>query len=282
MTQMTHPPDNGMTAADVDPEGIAGRVEEMDFATGEGLREVLLALNRDDGRGWRSDPTGAHLLTYAAQKYAPLARTWHRDSADVMYEAFVAMRAPGTAHARDPWAVVTRAVELGVAAEAHAERMLTSADKARRPGLRPAADPVRAGEYQELFYDVLSCADSHDEDRAGRALVRTAAVFLVMTGWPPRTVEAAVSYVCERLGSLSSSDSAMEVLRKDQVMALRLGWSTHAWNGLLRLLLGQPRELEANSLGVIGRILLGARVGELMADQDLVAISRTAAARSRP
>lgn len=61
------------------------------------------------------------------------------------------MRQSTTVKADDPWAVVTRAVALGIAAEAHADRDMTSQDKARRPSKRPREEPVRAGHYEEFF-----------------------------------------------------------------------------------------------------------------------------------
>ena len=70
------------------------------------------------------------------------------------------MRQPTTLRADDPWAVITRAVALGIAAEVHADRNMTSQDKARRPSKRPVEEPMRAGHYEEFFYDVHPHAHS--------------------------------------------------------------------------------------------------------------------------
>ena len=79
-----------------------------------------------------------------------------------------------TLRADDPWAVITRAVALGIAAEVHADRNMTSQDKARRPSKRPSEEPMRAGHYEEFFYDVHPHAHSlyardvdGDEDQFG-------------------------------------------------------------------------------------------------------------------
>ncbi|MGO2745556.1 MAG: hypothetical protein ACTIAO_03045, partial [Microbacterium sp.] len=123
-----------------------------DFTTSEGLRELLTELNEHNA--WATRPVAAELMVYATGKYAPIAKAWHRDPTDAAYEAFLAMRQPTTLKADDPWAVITRAVALGIAAEVHADRNMTSQDKARRPSKRPAEEPMRAGHYEEFFYDV--------------------------------------------------------------------------------------------------------------------------------
>lgn len=260
--------------------------EHVDFTTSDGLRQILSGFADGGEQSWRSAPVVTALLVFVEEKYAPLARAWHREPGDVLYDAFLALRAPGTARARDPWAVVTRAVELGVAAEAHAERLLTSTDKARRPSMRPDVAPVRSGDYEEFFYGVLVTEDPETlrerDERVGTGLVRTASVFLVMTGWSPRTVEAAVTYVVERLGGLASAESAMDVLRKDAVIRLRLGMSPQGWTGLVRVLLGNTRARgDADRFGVLARIVLGATVQELLYDDALAAMSRRAAKRGR-
>lgn len=259
--------------------------EHVDFTTSDGLRRTLIALAADGERAWRTAPVVTPLLAFIVEKYAPLARAWHREPGDVMYDAFGALRAPGTARARDPWAIVTRAVELGLAGEVHGERLLTSPDKARRPSMRPDAPPIRSGEYEEFFYGVLVVDDAetaHErEERIGAGLVRTASLFLVMTGWSPRIVEAAVTYVIERLASLSSAESALDVLRKDAAIQLRLGLSSRAWAGLVRLLVGNPRARDRGRYGVLARVVLGAEVRELLFDDALAGMSRRTAERSR-
>ena len=127
-----------------DPTVPDGAHAGPDFTTPEGLRQVLIDLNTHNA--WATSSVAAELMVYATAKYIPVARAWHRDPADAAYEAFIAMRQSTTVKADDPWAVVTRAVALGIAAEAHADRDMTSQDKARRPSKRPNEEPVRAGQ----------------------------------------------------------------------------------------------------------------------------------------
>ena len=185
-----------------------------DFTTGEGLRALLEQLTAE--QLWRTHPAARALMQYAQEKYLPLARSWHRDPADAAYEAFMAMRTPAIRRAADPWAAITRAVELGMAAEVHAERLLTSTDKARRPDQRPDEYPMRAGHYETFFYHVLAAASPPASPTvAVERVVRSASVFLVSTGWHPRTIETAVEYICHRLTTLASTQSGIDVLRKD-------------------------------------------------------------------
>lgn len=269
-------------------EFSSGGVPADDFTTSEGLRRLLALLAAQGEGAWRSSPAAGQLLAYAQDKYLPVARAWHRDPADAAFEAFMAMRLPSTLAADDPWAVVTRAVELGIAAEAHAERLLISTDKARRPSMRPEFEPVRAGHYEEFFYHVLSASAGPAGSGPGRVdqVIRSTSTFLIMTGWQPRTIEAAVEYICHRLTTLSTTQSALEVLRKDQAMRVRLGYPSEVWNGLLRLLIG-PRSKKTDPradwsrLGIFARLLLGDRTPDLLADARLVAASRKVAEKNR-
>ncbi len=264
-----------------------------DFTTPEGLRQVLIDLTEHNT--WSTSPVAAELMVYAEHKYTAVAKAWHRDTADAAYEAFIAMRSPSTLRADDPWAVITRAVELGVAAETHAERLLTSSDKARRPSKRPPFEPVRAGHYEEFFYDVHplqhptgSSPDIPEEDGSlggGRVdeVIRTTIVFLVIAGWPARRVEQAVEYICQRMTGLGSHDSALDVLGNDAAIALRLGYPLDTWNGLLRLVIGtKPGRKSPGRMGILARTLLGDRVCDLLHDADLVTAAKQSLPASQP
>lgn len=248
-----------------------------DFTTSEGLRALLTELTAQ--HRWQSHPAARALLEYTERKYLPLALSWHRDPADAVYEAFLAMRTPAIMRAADPWAAITRAVELGIAAEVHAERLLTSTDKARRPEHRPDEYPVRAGHYETFFYHVLAAATPPQSPLvAVERVVRSASIFLVATGWHARTIEPAVEYICHRLTTLSNTQSGIDVLRKDDPMRLRLGFCSRDWNGLLRLLLGPRSKKEVTGadparLGIFARVLLGDRTEDLLADDHLKALS---------
>lgn len=249
-----------------------------DFTTGEGLRELLIELNEHDA--WATSAVAAELMVYATQKYTPIAKAWHREPADAAYEAFVAMRQRTTLRADDPWAVITRAVALGIAAEVHADRNMTSQDKARRPAKRPSEEPMRAGHYEEFFYDVHPHAHSlyarqSDEDHSADRVIRATCVFLVLTDWPARPVEQAVDYIAHRVTGLSSRESAVEIVSKERHIAIRLGYAPEEWAGLVRLVLGtKTGKRQTGGYGLFARVLLGDDVADLLSDDDLVDLSR--------
>ena len=88
----------------------------------EGLRAVLERISGSEGSAWRSDPEVAELMTYAARRYAALARKHGLDPWEAAGSAFDAMRAASTRRAEDPWAIVTRAVQVTCIAEERAQR----------------------------------------------------------------------------------------------------------------------------------------------------------------
>ncbi|MDA3147095.1 hypothetical protein JSO19_06855 [Leucobacter sp. UCMA 4100] len=250
-----------------------------DFRTSEGLRELLTELNEHNA--WATSPVAAELMVYATGKYAPIAKAWHRDPADAAYEAFLAMRQPTTLRADDPWAVITRAVALGIAAEVHADRNMTSQDKARRPSKRPVEEPMRAGHYEEFFYDVhphahtLYARDDGGEDRSVDRVIRATCVFLVLTDWPARPVEQAVDYIAHRVTGLSSGTSALEIVAKELHIAIRLGYTPNEWAGLVRLVVGtKTGRRKSGDYGLFARVLLGDDVADLLRDETLVNTSR--------
>ncbi|MDN5811472.1 MULTISPECIES: hypothetical protein [Micrococcales] len=256
-----------------------------DFTTGEGLRELLIELNEHNA--WATSPVAAELMVYATQKYTPIAKAWRREPADAAYEAFVAMRQRTTLRADDPWAVITRAVALGIAAEVHADRNMTSQDKARRPSKRPSEEPMRAGHYEEFFYDVHPHAHSlyarHDggEDHSADRVIRATCVFLVLTDWPARPVEQAVDYIAHRVTGLSSRDSAVEIVSKERHIAIRLGYGPDEWAALVRLVIGtKTGKRKTGQYGLFARVLLGDDVADLLRDDDLVETSRRSACAS--
>jgi hypothetical protein len=260
------------------PTPTSAASQPPDFTTSEGLRELLIELNEHNA--WASSPIAAELMVYVAGKYAPIAKAWHRDPADAAYEAFLAMRQPTTLRADDPWAVITRAVALGIAAEVHADRNMTSQDKARRPSKRPAEEPMRAGHYEEFFYDVHPHAHplhttGEDEDRSVDRVIRATCVFLVLTDWPARPVEQAVDYIAHRITRLSSGTSALEIVSHELHIAIRLGYTPDEWASLVRLVVGtKTGRRKSGDYGLFARVLLGDDVADLLRDETLVETSR--------
>src|SRR5699024_10096354 len=247
--------------------------EGIDFTTGEGLRQVIRELT--DAQAWASSPVAAELMVYAAQKYTPIARAWHRSPEDAATEAFFAMRTGSTVRAKDPWAVVTDAVAKSIRAETEAERGLISQDAARRPELRPENGPVRAGDYTEFLFDIhpRSIDAARTDDSVDR-VVRTVAVFLVVTGWQARPIEQAVDYLVHRVCGLKSREAASETAAGDLHIATRLGLTPNAWRGLVTLTVGRTPRAGKPERGLFARVLLGDGLDDLLADTLLVAASQ--------
>lgn len=227
-----------------DPEA---RVE---FATSEGLRRVLVEIAEYGPAAWRELPVAGKLAEYVIERYRPLSRSWGRDPADAGYAAFLALRGENLLYADDPWAVVTTAVQRSISAEEHADRLLTSADTASRPGRRPAMRPVRAGTDQEFLYDLAAPAPTSTDGSTLDALVGSAAFVLGALGWPEELAAAVVEYVADRAADAASRSTAHDLLRRDVAGRANFGLDQPVWAATLRLLLGDHREP-----GLLARLL---------------------------
>ncbi|MGH3266414.1 MAG: hypothetical protein ACRDNS_30975, partial [Trebonia sp.] len=171
------------------------------FASSAGLRALLDRLHEAGDGAWRSDPDATALLAYTIERYAPLARSWHRDPGEAASAAFLAMRHDGVRRATDPWAVVTRAVQVSLSAENHAERHLTSTEKARRTQHAEQDAPVRAGELT----DTLTFATlGPDREPEVEPVIADATGLLELLGWPTIVGGTVVEYVAGRLADAGS------------------------------------------------------------------------------
>lgn len=242
---------------------------EPAFASPDGLRAVLVRLARRDAGGW-SSPVGTELLRFAQRRYAPLARSWGRPVEDVAAAAFEVMRLASTVRARDPWAVVTRAVELSLAADAHAERMLISPEHARRPDRRPEVMPARTGEHTEAL---TALAPAPPPEPGADRLVSTCTVVLAVAGWPVDLASDVTWWLADRIADLGSQASALDVLRRDALMPRRFGLTGEQWVTLLYLLIGTPT---SGDPGLIVRVLVGEPISLLLADAGLLEAAATA------
>lgn len=248
------------------------RAERAFLADPEGLRTTLTLLDELGPDGWRRLPIAGRLLAYARERYTPVALSWGRPRDDAAAAAFLVMRTASVRKATDPWAAVTRGVELHMIAEATAERGLMSPERARRPEARPAWAPVRAGEY-EFLYD-LAASPGDGEDAAGGAvdrLVATAAAVLAVAGWEREAAVQAVEYVCSRMADMGSQDSALDALRRDAAARLRLGCSPEEWAALLRTLIGtRPSATSKATPALLARIALREPLRDLLQDAALL------------
>jgi hypothetical protein len=262
-------------ATTVDPAAECRAAGEPAFVSSSGLRALLDRLSVAGRDAWRADPEATALLVYAMDRYAPLARVWHRDPGDAAAAAFLAMIHDGVRRAEDPWAVVTRAVQISLSAENHAERHLTSTEKARRNQHADIEVPIRTADYTDTRAAAASTggpdlADARDAEPAGR-VVSDAALLLRVLGWPHVTAEPAVEYVCARLADAGSIPAGYETLRRDTHIRAQLDLDRSTWTGLLRVLLGaRPLPGRPTRKGVLARLLLGETVTDLLEDDQLV------------
>lgn len=250
------------------------------FANSAGLRALLDRLHDAGDGAWREDPLATELLAYTIDRYAPLARSWHRDPGEAASAAFVAMRHDGVRHAADPWAVVTRAVQVSLSAENHAERHLTSTEKARRTQHAEHDVPVRAGELTDTLPFATPGLDL--DGRETEPVIADATGLLELLGWPQTMTGAAVEYIAGRLTDAGSIPAAYESLRRDTAFRAQLDLDRAAWIGLLSVLLGsRPQPGRPTRKGVLARLLLGETVRDLLDDNRLVRSILACRPRSR-
>ncbi|MDS2171835.1 hypothetical protein Q7C18_03920 [Nesterenkonia sp. CL21] len=266
-----------------------------DYTTSEGLRALLTRLHVEGAGAWRTDPTAAKLMQYAADKYAALARKHHLDPWEAVSAAFEVMRTRSAREASDPWAVITHAVRITCIAEERGQGLLCSTHQARRPHYSIFHDAERLSEREnplDDYHPAFHVTDPHPGDpdpeepagartTAGSA-VEDAIAFITVLGWPPQTARAAVEHVCHALARAGSRQSAFEVLRRDQHSRLLLDLPASSWTGLLRALLGNPAPgVSATSAGrgILLRLLIGESLPVLLHDDDLVLTVSLAAPR---
>ncbi|MGX5695120.1 hypothetical protein ACWKWP_02880 [Agromyces soli] len=253
------------------------------FRGPEGLRRLLERLQESDGAAWRTDPEASALLQYAAQKYSALARKHHLDPWEAASAAFDAMRSPATLRADDPWALVTRAVQVTCIAEERAQGLLCSVHQARRAKVSAFHDAERFSdrehelpEYHPAFRTepadaVLDAGSAPREDV--RAAIADAITLFTLLGWPGDRARTGVEYVCGRLADAPSRASAYESLRRDYAARAQLDLPQHAWHAMLKALLGCCDPMHQHTVagrGILLRLLIGEPLRALLHDDDLV------------
>jgi hypothetical protein len=254
------------------------------FATPEGLRTLL---NRLDGAGpgaWSTDPEAERLMTFTIGKYRALARKHHCEPEDSAAAAFEALRTPAVRHAQDPWAVVTRAVQVTLIAEERANGLLCAPSQARRTHVSRHHDARRLSEYDAdllEFHPALRVSDVAPEQPAQPTDLPTGAfeaidlaiALFVALGWPFNTATCAMDYIAARLIECGSRATTHAMLRRDHSARALLDLDRRAWATLLRLTLGTPSpSLKSTSAGhgILLQLLIGDSIVDLLADDDLV------------
>lgn len=251
------------------------------FKDSEGLRAVLDRLGGADAEGWQSDREVADLMRYAASRYAALARKHGLDPWEAAGFAFEAMRATSARRADDPWAIVTRAVQITCIAEERGRGLLCSVHQARRPRYSVFHDAERFSDRENALLDyhpafqVSSPVDEALEPSdAIASAIEDAISLFVLVGWPADTVRAGVEYVCARLTDSTSRPAAFEQLRRDQAARALLDLPQTAWRAMLQVLLGCPdpaQEHTAAGRGILLRLLVGDSLEALLHDDRLLA-----------
>ncbi|MFT3799056.1 hypothetical protein [Microbacterium sp.] len=272
---------------------MSARERRARFEDSEALRALLNRLH-DAGRGaWRDDPEAAALMHHAADKYAALARKHGLDPWEAASAAFEAMRGAATRRAEDPWAVVTRAVQVTCIGEERGNGLLCSVHQARRPRYSVFHDAERFSdrenplpEYHPALHvnpfteqDDEAASASEPVTTVASAVEDTIALFSLL-GWEPETARAAVEYVAARLAEAPSRASAFEGLRRDRQARALLDLPGSSWTALLRIVLGTPNPALAHTnagRGVLLRLLIGEPLRALLMDDDLVLAAGLAA-----
>lgn len=273
-------------AADAAEPGSRG------FETPEGLRALLLRLHESGPGAWQGDREAADLMRYTAERYRRLARKHNLDPWHIASAAFEVMLAPSTRNAGNPWAVVTRAVQITCGVEARAAGLLVATSKARRtPRIAGFHDAVRFADREGLadYHPAFAVAPDDDDPESGEDDGPVAAVLsevvglFVLEGWDAALVADCVEHVAYRLADLSSRSRAVEVLRRDRTVPVVLGLPPRSWTALLRIVLGHPAAKHTGTPtgdGILLRLLNGEPPNSLRDDNALTDAIR--AARPNP
>ena len=281
--------DEHFTPGAGDPAAPAGSASHG-FESPERLRALLIRLHESGPAAWRGDHEAAELMRYTAVKYRPLARKHGLDAWDVASAAFEVMLTASARNAGNPWAVVTRAVQITCIAKVRADGLLISTDKARRtPRLAGFHDAIRFAEREDLadYHPAFAVNPAIDDDgdpddgdgmRVAGVLSETVGLF-VSAGWDAALVADCVEHVAYRLADLSSRSNAVEVLRRDRTVPVLLGVPPRSWTALLRIVLGHPAPKHTGTPtgdGVLLRLLSGDPPDSLRNDAALTDAIRAA------
>lgn len=255
------------------------------FEHSEGLRTLLIRLHGEGQWAWRHDPEVAALMRHAAEKYAALARRHGLDPWEAAAAAFDAMRTDSVRRAEDPWAVITRAVQVTCIAEERANGLLCSVHQARRPKFSAHHDAERFSdrenpltEYHSAFRTTDQFASDEDEEnetaRRVEASVSECVTLFRCLGWSLEAAQSGVEYIVTHLAESPSRASAFESLRRDYHARAFLDLPSASWLGMLRIVLGTPDPNLAHtraSRGALHRLVSGEPLEALLLDERLVA-----------
>lgn len=241
------------------------------FATPQRLRLLLVRLQYSPAGTWHHDPEAAELMRFATAKYAALARKYDLAPEDAAVAAFEAMRTRAVRTAIDPWAVVTRAVQITLIYEARAQGLLCSNHQARRTEISAHHDAERfcdhdqnLADYHPAFHVPAEQEQRDWDDAPAPSLVEEptnawvaaeqAAHIMVDNGWPEPAAHWCIEYVCGQVIRSGYRQIAYARLTRDHHAEALLDLSHSAWVGVLQALLGIDDPLLEHTRG--GRGLL--------------------------
>lgn len=259
-----------------------------DFATAEGLRLLLVRLHYSGTGTWKHDEEAAELLEFAMHKYGALARKHGLEPEDAGVAAFEAMRTRAVRAAADPWAVITRAVQVTLIYDSRAEGLLCSTHQARRSAVSANHDAERFSDretelaaFHPAFHvpaeqdvrDWDEIKPSDDEEPTNAWMAADHAVqIMTELGWPPVAARGCIEYVCARLIRTGSREGAFESLRRDHQVEAFLDLDHDAWMTVLRAVLGnQQADFLHTSIGrgVLLLLIMGYLPSEIATDVEL-------------
>lgn len=265
------------------------------FASSEGLRMLLFDLAYGTCNAWRADPRASELMRFTMDKYAGLARKYGLEAGAAAVAAFEVMRMRSTRVADDPWAVITRAVELTLIYESRAEGLLCSTSQARKTAGSDFHDAQRfsdrdgeIADYHRAFHSwdnvehIEAPTQPNPDGEPSNALLALdqTVEFFVELGWPEHTARLTMEYIAARLMRCTDRPSAYISLRRDQTGPALLDIDHDAWLTVLRAVLGNQRRDSADTaagLGILGRLVTGDTLDDLFADTPLADAIQTAA-----
>ncbi|WP_110208612.1 hypothetical protein [Nocardioides daejeonensis] len=253
------------------------------FTSAQGLRLLLVRLHYSPAGAWTHDPDAEELMRFVARKYAALAHKYALTPDDAAYAAFEAMRTRAVRAAVDPWAVVTRAVQVSLIYEARAQGLLCSNHQARRPEVAVHHDAERfceretdLADYHPAFHltdrlddeydaDDLDPAQSVEPTNAWMAAEHAAGV-MVVNGWPQPTATGCIEYVCSQLIRSGDRATAYTRLVRDHHAEALLDLSHPDWVAVLQALLGNQlptHERTREGRGLLQLLAMGYLPAEL-------------------
>ncbi|MEV0952671.1 hypothetical protein [Promicromonospora sp. NPDC050249] len=269
-------PDGTAEPVPANREGPSRAGSQPEFATPEGLRALLDRIAEAGVHAWATIPEAAELLLFCADRYRNLARKHHLSEHDAAVAAFEALRNPAVRRAENPWAVVTTAVARTLRAEARADELLCSRDRARRmmartdlppawrigdpsaPNATPAGEPMP---WLELALattrsDVPTAGDLNPATAKAvtrvRAAIQATVAVLVAVGWPDDVARLGLEHITTTLTAADGVPAARERLRKDRQPAAALDIDQRTWTRLVSAVLGTPTRN-----GLLHRLLAG-------------------------